>query len=116
MTVEELLPNHPFPEPRANLLWAAVDLDGTLAEGVWTPENPTREIGVPIWKNVQKVTEMVARGEKVVIHTSRPWHDYEAIEQWLLHYKIPFRAIVCGKLLAKKYIDDRAINAENEVW
>jgi hypothetical protein len=101
---------------RKNLLWLAVDLDGTLARPLWTPQNPTSAIGDPIPVNVIKLREAVAKGYKVVIHTSRPWSDYEAIEAWLTHNRIPFKGIVCGKLLAAAYVDDRAIHADDSQW
>lgn len=104
------------PPQRANLLWIAVDLDGTLAEPVWTPENPTSDIGDPIKRNVVKLREAVRRGMKPVIHTSRPWSDFEAIEAWLIHHGIPFKAIQCGKLLAALYVDDRARHADESTW
>lgn len=109
--------NHGFTVPqRKNLLWLAVDLDGTLAAPIWTPENPTSAIGDPIWLNVTKLREAVRKGYKIVIHTSRPWTDYEAIEAWLEHNEIPFKGIVCGKLLAHRYVDDRAVHADAPNW
>jgi hypothetical protein len=104
------------PAPRADLLWLAVDLDGTLAEPVWTPANPTSEIGPPIAANVEKLRAAVAAGYKPVIHTSRPSTDYEAIEAWLRHHEIPFSRIQTGKILAALYIDDRARTADAESW
>lgn len=103
-------------EARADLLWYAIDLDGTLAEGIWTPDNPTHKIGYPIWENVHKAREVEAAGYKIIIHTSRAWTDYENIEGWLNHYNVPYRRIVCGKLLAVRYVDDRAIHADDESW
>lgn len=107
---------HPTPPPRASLIWAAVDLDGTLAESLWTPENPTSEIGPPIWRNVHQVFHLVEAGYKIVIHTARPNTDYEAIEMWLDHYGIPFKAIWTGKPLAAVYIDDRGVHADHADW
>lgn len=101
---------------RRQLKWAAVDLDGTLAQGIWTPDDPTSEIGPPLLGNVDKLKKLINLGYKIVIHTSRPWHDYEAIEAWLIYYQIPFNMIVCGKLLADRYIDDRSVNASDLVW
>lgn len=101
---------------REKLKWLAIDLDGTLAEPLWTPENPTSAIGDPIKVNVVKLREAVAKGYKVVIHTARPWTDYEAIETWLRLHDIPFRSIVCGKILAAAYVDDRAIHADEPHW
>jgi hypothetical protein len=104
------------PAPRSDLKWLAVDLDGTLAEPLWTPDNPTTRVGEPIWRNVLKLRTAVAAGWKVVVHTSRPWTDYETIELWLLFHGIPWDKIQCGKLLAALYVDDRARHAEAESW
>ena len=38
-------PDFELEPPRGDLKWAAIDLDGTLAEGVWTPDDPTAAIG-----------------------------------------------------------------------
>jgi hypothetical protein len=102
--------------PRSTLLWVGVDLDGTIAEPLWTPENPTSEIGVPIWSNLGKLVELTEAGYKIVIHTSRPWTDYEAIETWLNHYQIPWHQIQCGKPLFALYVDDRGRHSEEESW
>lgn len=104
------------PVQRTDLMWAAVDFDGTLAESLWTPDNPTALPGAPIWKNTKKLVDVVAKGWKPVIHTSRPSSDYELIESWLTFYGVPFKQIVTGKLLAGLYIDDRAVNADEESW
>lgn len=102
--------------PRSDLLWVGVDLDGTLAKHLWTPSNPTSEIGDPIPEAVEKVRELVALGYKIIVHTSRPWTDYENIENWMRFYGIPFKEIQCGKPLYVAYIDDRAINASEDSW
>lgn len=112
--------DHPdYPPPaiplRTKLKWIGVDLDGTLAEP-WTSEVVANKIGDPIWTNVEKLKAVVALGYKPIIHTSRPWSDYENIRHWLEHYGIPFREIQCGKPLYAAYIDDRAINADDEHW
>lgn len=104
------------PEPRSDLLWIGVDLDGTIAKPVWTADNPTSDIGDPIWENVEKLRQAVEQGYKVVIHTSRAWTDYEAVEYWLRHWGIPFREIQMGKPLYKAYIDDRAVHADEPEW
>lgn len=105
-----------LPPPRAELLWIGIDLDGTLAEPVWTPGNPTSEIGDPIWRNVDKLIEVTTRGFRAVIHTSRPWTDHENVKTWLRHYNIPYEHIQMGKPLYRLYIDDRARHSEEESW
>ena len=102
--------------PNDELIWIAVDLDGTLAEGIWTIENPTAKIGKPIWHNVAKCKQLVEAGFKIIIYTSRAWTDYEQIEHWLFLNGIPYSRIVCGKLLARVYIDDRNLDIDKESW
>lgn len=108
-----------LPAPRTQLIWAAVDLDGTLSEGAWTPESAAtggREIGEPIERNVRKAEELRAAGYKIVIYTARGWEHYEAVESWLDHHGVPYDRIVCGKLLAAVYVDDRAVESEQYSW
>jgi hypothetical protein len=99
-----------------DLLWIAVDLDNTIAEGSWTPENPTSQIGSPIAVNVEKCRELVRHGYKIIIHTARGWTDYERIEVWCADNDIPVSHIVCGKLLAKRYVDDRNTDMNDASW
>jgi hypothetical protein len=100
---------------RTKLEWVGVDLDGTLASP-WHKDMVAYEIGDPIWENVEKLKAVVAAGYKAIVHTSRPWSDYENIKNWLTHYEIPFKEIQCGKPLFAAYIDDRAVRADDESW
>lgn len=104
------------PGPRENLLWYAIDFDQTLAYGTWSVDNPTSIPGEPIWENIEKLNAVVAKGFKIAIHTARGWNDYEIIESWLNHFNIHFDKIICGKILAHRYVDDRAIDAANVEW
>jgi hydroxymethylpyrimidine pyrophosphatase-like HAD family hydrolase len=93
------------------LIWVGVDFDGTLAHKM-----PDFSIGEPIEENIAKLQKVQERGYKIVIHTARHWEDYIKIEEWLNKHNVPFKAIVCGKLLCHRYIDDRAINADEPDW
>lgn len=108
--------NYQQPPPRGNLFWVYIDLDNTLAEGIWTPDNPVTDIGDPIDANVKKARHVAAEGFKIVIHTSRAWTDYEAIEYWLRYWQVPFDNIQCGKPLGALYIDDRARHSDAFDW
>lgn len=90
----------------------AIDFDSTLAETVW----PESGIGAPIEKNIFKLREVVAAGYDVVIHTSRPWGDQQLIEDWCDAHDIPYKAVICGKFLGVKYVDDKGINSEAPSW
>lgn len=89
-----------------------IDFDGVLAKSIW----PHRGIGLPIIRNHDKLREVAEAGYKVVIHTARPWSDYEMIVSWLDKFDLPYTAVVCGKFLAYKYVDDKAINSEEVTW
>lgn len=101
---------------RTDLKWIGCDLDNTIAQGTWSPDNPTEDIGPPIWENVEKLKKLHKDGWKIFIHTSRSWNLYERIEAWLLEHDIPFKGIHCGKNLYAAYIDDRGINSRDEDW
>jgi len=88
------------------LKWLAVDFDETLAKNSGYPDFTP---GEPVEGAVEAMKKLNNLGWKIIIHTARHWSDYSGIENWLNFYKIPFRRIVCGKLMARYYIDDRAI-------
>lgn len=92
------------------LKWVGVDLDKTMCTGVW----PEPGIG-PIIEGTKKALDaLTAKGWKIIIYTSRPWAEYEAIENWCKDNEIPIRAIICGKPLFKYFIDDRNIEFDGD--
>lgn len=100
------------PGPREELLWIGVDLDDTIAKGVW----PEPGIGEPIWENVAKVRELIEHGFKVVVYTARGWEDFELVESWLEHHDIPYNRLECGKMLLRAMVDDKNVLPESESW
>jgi hypothetical protein len=106
----------PGRRPYPDLKWVAVDFDGTIAEPLWTPENPTGLAGPPLPGVREKLRELVEHGYKPIVHTSRGWTDYEYIEWYCDHYELPIRRIVCGKILAARYIDDLNGHVNDESW
>lgn len=101
-----------YAKQKHDLIWYAIDLDGTLADSIW----PTEGIGVPLYDNVQKLKQVAQAGYKIAIFTSRPSSDHVNIENWLDDHDIPHHRIYTGKLLAKYYIDDRNKMPEEETW
>jgi hypothetical protein len=93
-----------------------VDLDGTLARSVWFPGRPSQVIGDPIWSNVAKLAVPASAGHPIIVHTSRGYSDYPMIEQWLRHWGIQCDRIVCGKVLAALYVDDRGRHESADSW
>lgn len=95
------------PIQERQLKWLGIDLDKTVANNSLYPEYKLLK---PISGAREFLDQLEFDGWKIIIHTSRPWSDYDLIERWLIKYKIPHRRIVCGKLLAKYFVDDRAIS------
>jgi phosphoglycolate phosphatase-like HAD superfamily hydrolase len=99
------------PLPSDGLLWVSVDFDQTIADNTGYPDFiPTKPLD-GVKENLEKLE---AGGYKIIIFTARPWADYANIEKFMEEHSLPFRRIVCGKLLAKYYIDDR--NAGGLNW
>lgn len=101
------------PRNRPDLKWYAVDLDNTIAEGVWPDCDG---IGQPIEENMAKLELVREAGYKVIIHTARSWNEHENIDAWLTDHNIRHEGIVCGKPLSHRYVDDKAINSEEKSW
>jgi hypothetical protein len=99
------------PLPSDGLRWVSVDFDETIAHNSGYPDYIPKE---PLGGVKEKLEALEEKDYKIIIHTARPWADYTNIEQFMDYYKLPFRRIVCGKLLAKYYIDDR--NAGGLNW
>ena len=99
------------PPKNKDLKWLAWDFDNCIAQNTGHPHfkitKPVKGAKEALWYAVEK-------GWKIVIHTARPWSDYHAIESWMIKKEFPFNKIVCGKLLAHFYIDDRAIEFKGD--
>lgn len=109
--------NYGTPVTEAQLNWIGMDLDGTMAQSVWTPERDNSDIGDPIERNVNQAAALVRAGYEVVIWTARPWGHHPMIQKWTaMHLPFPVKQIVCGKPLFKVYIDDRNIALASDCW
>jgi hydroxymethylpyrimidine pyrophosphatase-like HAD family hydrolase len=99
---------------RTDLIWYAIDFDGTIVDTKGPDYTPVKgpRLGVH-----QKLNELREMDYKIVIHTARPWADYEIVESYMRLWGLPWDRIVCGKLLAKKYIDDKnGAHIDAESW
>ena len=84
------------------------DLDGVLAVSIW----PDRHIGPPIREGIRMLKHYAEQGYKIVVYTSRPWHDQPLIRDWVKVESGFDVEVICGKPLATLYIDDRAVRFE----
>lgn len=93
----------------------AIDWDGTMVQSIW----PERGIGDWVPGALIKLEEVIDAGWYPIIHTARAWYDYEPIKAKLEGYGLIVGqdiGIVCGKLLAVAYVDDRALVASDASW
>jgi len=89
----------------------AVDFDGTITNGgEWNEESNPMEPNHAMKQHLIKEFDGT-KGAFIVVYTARPHIHHEFLRRWLTKYGIPFNAIVCGKVRADVYIDDKAINA-----
>ena len=88
------------------LKWLAVDLDDCVAGNSGFPDFKLQD---PIPGAVEALQKLTDSGWKIQIHTARPSSDHYEIKTWLEKHNIPFKGIYTGKILAKYYIDDRAL-------
>jgi len=79
----------------------AIDFDKTL----WDEDSQTV-------MNKNKVNKLYFNPTNfIVIYTARQWHRFHYVKDILDKNEIKYHAIVCEKLRADKYIDDK-----NETW
>lgn len=104
------------PPTDEQLLTAIIDLDGTIAESTWHPDQTRSVIGDPLDHGVNRLTDLYLQGYRIVIFTARAWADHDMIIAWLIENEIPFHQVICGKPLGTVYVDDKAINASASTW
>lgn len=76
-----------------------IDFDETIYD------NKTKTI-----KNVDIVNELYEQSDNfIVIYTARSYSQFEIIRKVLLMNEVKFHAIVCEKLRADSYIDDKNV-------
>ena len=103
----------PFEKPITDneLKWIGVDLDKTLANNSGYPNFDLLE---PMEGAIDAIWEIVKRGFKITIVTSRAYPDYHKIEAWCEKYNVPVRRIICGKPLVRWMVDDRNIEFKGD--
>lgn len=89
----------------------AVDFDATLAK-YSKYEGPTK-IGKPIKGAREFLRQLKARKLYILVFSCRAMEHggYEAMEDWLVRYRMPYDAIYrgIGKPYATAYVDDRGV-------
>ncbi|MDD5220821.1 MAG: hypothetical protein PHV11_09660 [Candidatus Bipolaricaulis sp.] len=90
----------------------AVDLDRTLCKGESFTEMDCIT-AKPIQKTIDKVNQLNDKGCFIIVYTSRKGFLYDATEHWLRKHQVRYNVLVCGKVWADYYLDDKAINIKD---
>jgi len=95
----------------------AVDFDGTLTIEVGVRNDPSTWVPThdkkPNEKIVGWINKMFKEGHTIIVHTARWQSEYAKVRAWLEVNKVAYHAIVCGKLIADVYLDDKAMKLED---
>jgi uncharacterized HAD superfamily protein len=59
---------------------------------------------------VKKINELYKKGNRIVLHTSRIWHDYDVTIKWLQKIGVKYHILIMAKPLGDYYIDDRNLS------
>lgn len=98
-----------------------VDLDGTLC----TNTNGNYSVAQPIFLNINKINELHADGNEIVIFTARGMNTfngdnqkvyenyYEFTKEQLIKWGVQYDSLILGKPSGDFYIDDKGINAND---
>jgi len=96
----------------------AIDFDGTITNEAGDPYDSSTWVELDKKTVNEKVrmfmVNLLLEDEPtIVVYTARDWSDYYPIYRWLRDKRVPFNYLVCGKLKADVYLDDRAMKLED---
>ena len=98
-------------DPESRFKVIGVDLDKTIAKN---SPHPDYDLLEPIDGAWESLNYLHHHGWDIFIYTSRPWHDYNMIKDWLDRYDFEYDGIICGKLFCKWMVDDRNITFDGD--
>jgi uncharacterized HAD superfamily protein len=91
-----------------------IDIDGVISRKLkWSREDsylrPEKMFMAirPDKKVIAKINALYRAGHRIVLHTSRLWHDYEVTKAWLSKHEVLYSELIMAKPLGDFYIDDK---------
>ena len=87
-----------------------IDLDGTIC----TEEKMfSRSLAKPIDGAIENINKLYQDGHIIIIYTARTWMEFEMTTAWLKMNNINYHQLMMGKPIGDLWIDDRALNFNN---
>ena len=62
---------------------------------------------------VKTINEHYQRGDRIVLHTSRIWHDYDVTTKSLQKIGVKYHILIMAKPLGDYYIDDHNLSVKD---
>ena len=94
-----------------------IDIDGVIGtKGRWSVGDSyirAKRMFFSIPENkvvVKKINEHFMRGDTIILHTSRIWHDYDVTTKWLQKIGVKYHILIMAKPLGDFYVDDKNLS------
>jgi uncharacterized HAD superfamily protein len=87
-----------------------IDMDGTVC----TEEKTfSRSMAKPLPGAVENINKLYTEGHTIIIYTARTWMEFEMTSEWLKINNVKYHQLMMGKPIGDLWIDDRALNFNN---
>jgi uncharacterized HAD superfamily protein len=87
-----------------------IDMDGTVC----TEEKTfSRSMAKPLPGAIENINKLYTEGHTIIIYTARTWMEFEMTSEWLKINNVKYHQLMMGKPIGDLWIDDRALNFNN---
>jgi len=89
-----------------------IDIDGVISKkDTWTIGESylrAKETFLDIEPNLEVIKKInkLRKNNRIVLFTSRLWHDYEVTKKWLKKHGVKYDELIMAKPLGDYYVDD----------
>jgi hypothetical protein len=87
-------------------------MDGTICKEM---RQFSRCLAEPKADAIETINKLYDAGNTIIIYSARTWVEYEMTVDWLNRYGVKYHQLFMGKPIGDVWIDDRAINC-NDNW
>lgn len=87
-----------------------IDMDGTICS---EERQFSRCLATPQVGAIETINKLYDDGNIIIIYSARTWVEYEMTVDWLKRHEINYHQLIMGKPIGDVWIDDRAINCNN---
>lgn len=85
-------------------------MDGTICS---EERQFSRCLAKPKANAIETINKLYESGNTIIIYSARTWVEYEMTVDWLNKHGVRYHQLMMGKPIGDVWIDDRAINCNN---